>query len=118
FGVAPYLTSRLPDGLGSLKPEAGNAPLRLPLLDLRPRQARFFVTAAEGIVHGDAKAPRRVVGTERLTERGTETPVERAGDHTRESSGAQELRAGEAAAAIRGLEPHIRQLLIGQEQHV
>ena len=61
---------------------------------------------------GHAEAPRRIVGSERLAEHAAETGVEGAGDDARKGAGAQQLRAAEAAAAIRRLEPHVRQPLV------
>ena len=118
FGRAAHLTRRLADRLGGLEPEARDPLRRLPALDLGAREARLFVAAAERIAHGDADAPRRIVRGERLAERVAEASVARAGDDARKSAGAQELRAAETVAAIRGFEPHVGQPLIVEKLDV
>src|SRR5262249_60171708 len=67
--------------------------------------------AAKRVADGDAEAPRGIVAAEHLAEHIAKARVDAAADDSRKSSGAQELRSPEAAAAIRRLEAGVGQLL-------
>src|SRR6202011_2370036 len=91
FGSALYLTGCLTDRLGGVELEARDPLCCLAPLDLRPGEARFFVTASERVAHRDAKTPCRIIGTERLAEGIAETPADVAGDDAWKRAGAHEL---------------------------
>ena len=115
FGRAVDLPARPAHRLGRLHAQARDPLRRLPPLDVGARKARGLEAAAERIAHRQAEAPRRVVVGEHLAERVAETAAARAGDESRESAAAQELRAAEAVAAVRRFEPHVGQPLVVEE---
>src|SRR5262249_2543505 len=111
---ASHLPSRLPYGFSGLQLQTRDPLRRLTPLDIGAGEARIFVAVPDRIADGHTDAPRRIVGAERLRERRAETPVARTGNRAGKAAGAQELRAPEPAAAIRGFQTHIRESLVVQ----
>src|SRR5579871_4910142 len=118
FGRTAHLARRLTDTLGRLEAQTRDPLNGLLALDLSTRMAGLLVAAAERITHSHSRTPGGVIGRERLAERRTETPVAGADKRAGKNASREELRAGEAAAAIRRFEPDVRQPLIPKELHV
>src|SRR5262249_30641646 len=118
LGRALHLPRGLANRPRDVQLQAGDPRGRLPALDVRADCADLFEAAAERIVHRHADAPRRVIGTEGLAEDVAKTRVDPPAHDAGERPRANELRAAQAAAAIRGLEAHVGQLLIRQKLDV
>src|SRR4029453_16853402 len=113
---AADLTSGLSNRFRCLQLQARDALRRLPAFDVRARPAGVLVGVSERLGHRHADAPRRVVGSKRLTDRVAEAARAGAGDDAGEAAISKELAASEPRAPIRRLEADVRKPLVVEKR--